>query len=188
MGRFVDSIIALRILNLLVTPFDQTEAYRRGIIDAKGKELKKMSQLNTVEDRDAYTLLHRLVYRLKRIIEKVPIENKKIVSLAAAYALIREHYNAEKEPINLEEQFLHRLNENLEDEIQEVEKLLNEKKMFTFKQFNEEMGAAPANNAAVSPGVAGVTGEPPVSKKAQKKYTKGNAGIILPMFKRGKVK
>ena len=41
MGRFVDSIIALRILNLLVTPFENTEAYKRGIIDIKGKELKR---------------------------------------------------------------------------------------------------------------------------------------------------
>jgi hypothetical protein len=105
MGRFVDSIIALRILNLLVTPFENTEAYKRGIIDIKGKELKKMSELNTVEDRDAYTLLHRLVYRLKRIIEKVPIDNKKIVSLAAAYSLIKEHTQLGKEPLNLEEQY-----------------------------------------------------------------------------------
>ena len=41
MGRFVDSIIAYRILYLLVTPFDQTPAFKLGIIDAKGKELKR---------------------------------------------------------------------------------------------------------------------------------------------------
>jgi len=66
MGRFVDSLIAYRILTLLVTPFENTEAFRRGIIDEKGKELKKMSDLKSVEDRDAYTLLHRLVYRIKK--------------------------------------------------------------------------------------------------------------------------
>ena len=70
MGRFVDSLIAYRILTLLVTPFENTEAFKLGIIDKKGKELKTMQQLNTVQQRDAYTLLHRLVYRLKRIIEK----------------------------------------------------------------------------------------------------------------------
>jgi hypothetical protein len=189
MGRFVDSIITFRILHLLVTPFDQTEAFRRGIIDAKGKELKRMRDLHSVEDRDAYTLLHRLVYRLKKIIEKVPVENKKFLSIAAAYSLIKEHYEFGKEPINLEEQFLNKLNEDLDDEIAEVEKLLNEKKMFTFKQFNEDMGAAPANSAAASPGVAGLDKNVPVSKKAQKKYTAGNTtGIIQPMFKRGGVK
>lgn len=184
MGRFVDSIIALRILHLLVTPFDQTEAFKRGIIDSKGKELRRMRDLNTVEDRDAYTLLHRLVYRLKKIIERVPIENKKLLSLAAAYSLIKECYDINKEPVNLEELFIKKLNTNLNEEIYLVNKVLSEKKMFTFKQFNEDLGAAPANNAAVSPGIAGVTGEPPVSKKAQKKYTSSNA---KPMFRRGKV-
>lgn len=184
MGRFVDSIIALRILHLLVTPFDQTEAFKRGIIDAKGKELRRMRDLNTVEDRDAYTLLHRLVYRLKKIIERVPIENKKLLSLAAAYSLIKECYDINKEPINLEELFIKKLDTNLTEEIVMVNKVLSEKKMFTFKQFNEDLGAAPANNAAASPGIAGVTGEPPVGKKAQKKYTSSNA---KPMFRRGKV-
>ena len=90
MGKFVDSVIAFRILHMLVVPFENTEAFRLGIIDKMGKELMKMRDLNTVEERDAYTLLHRLVFRLKRIINKVPIENKKLVSLAAAYALIKE--------------------------------------------------------------------------------------------------
>jgi hypothetical protein len=186
MGRFVDSIIAYRILTLLVTPFENTEAFRRGIIDAKGKELKKMSDLNTVEDRDAYTLLHRLVYRIKKIIEKVPIDNKKIVSLAAAYSLIKEHLETNKEPINLEEQFLHRLDSNLSEEITYLETVLNEKKMFTFKQFSEEngAGAAPANNAAATPGIAGLGKDVPVSVKAQKRYTSKNAKY---MFRRGKV-
>ena len=88
MGKFVDSLITYRILKLLVTPFDKTDAYKLGIIDAKGKELKRMRELNSVNERDAYTLLHRLVFRIKKIIEKVPIDNKKILSLAAAYALI----------------------------------------------------------------------------------------------------
>ena len=76
MGRFVDSVIAFRILRLLTTPFSDTEAYRLGIIDEKGKELKKMAQLNTTAERDAYTILHRMVFRLKKIVEKVPIDNK----------------------------------------------------------------------------------------------------------------
>lgn len=185
MGRFVDSLIAYRILTLLVTPFENTEAFRRGIIDAKGKELKKMSDLKSVEDRDAYTLLHRLVYRIKKIIEKVPIDNKKIVSLAAAYSLIKEHLNNNKEPINLEEQYLKRLDYNLSEEVAYVEKLMEKNKMFTFKQFSEENGAvAPVNNAAASPGIAGLGKDVPVSVKAQKRYTSKNSKF---MFRRGKV-
>ena len=48
MGRFVDSIIAYRILRMLTTPFNETDAYRLGIIDDKGKELKKMGSLNSM--------------------------------------------------------------------------------------------------------------------------------------------
>jgi len=170
MGRFVDSIIAYRILYLLVTPFDQTPAFKLGIIDAKGKELKKMSQLNTVEERDAYTLLHRLVYRLKKIVEKVPIENKRLVSLAAAYSLIREYYEQNREPISLEKEYINILETNLTEEVALVESILNESKMFTFKQFNEEV---PVNNAG-TPGVAGLDKDVPVSKKNQLKYVKKN--------------
>jgi hypothetical protein len=184
MGKFVDSIITFRILNMLVTPFENTLAYRLGIIDAKGKELKHMRDLNTVEERDAYTLLHRLVFRLKRIINKVPIENKKLVSLAAAYSLVREELQNGKESMNLEEKFLKRLDEDLTKELQEVNEAMDKNKIFTFKQFNEEEGAGPAvaaNNAMATAGVAGLDKDPPVSKKAQKKWTAANT-----MFKRGK--
>lgn len=177
MGRFVDSVIALRILRLLTTPFDQTDAYRLGIIDEKGNELKKMRDLNTVEERDAYTLLHRLVYRLKRIIEKVPLQNKKLLSFAAAYSLIKESLDEGKEPIDLEMRFINKLTENLDTEISLVEEYLNENKIFTFKQFSEEMGAGAvaANNAAASPGIAGLPpDEPPMSKKNQKKWVASN--------------
>lgn len=184
MGRFVDSMIALRILKLLVTPFEDTDAFRLGIIDSKGKELKKMRDLNTVEARDAYTLLHRLVFRLKRIINKVPIESKKLVSLAAAYALVREHLEAGREPLNLEEQYLQKLKTNLSEEVNQIKIVMDSGKMFTFKQFVEDagaMGVAPANNAVATPGIAGLGQDVPVGKKAQKKWTKANA-----MFKRGK--
>lgn len=180
MGRFVDSMIALRILTLLVTPFDQTPAFRMGIIDAKGKELKKMQDLNTVEQRDAYTLLHRLVYRIKRIIEKVPIENKKLVSLAAAYSLIRECSEKGEEPIDLEVRYINIMKQDLNEEISFVESILDKNKMFTFKQFTEEMGAGAVggvatNNAAATPGIAGLPpDQPPVSKRAQKKYRMKN--------------
>ena len=134
MGKFVDSIIAYRILKLLVTPFDQTDAYKLGIIDAKGKELKRMQELNSVNERDAYTLLHRLVFRLKKIIEKVPIDNKKLLSLAAAYALIKENLDQNNEPIDLETQYINKLNEELQSEVMIVEEFLYEKKLFTFKK------------------------------------------------------
>jgi hypothetical protein len=165
MGQFVDNLIAYRILNLLVTPFENTEAYKLGIIDKKGKELKPMSALNTVQEREAYTLLHRLVYRLKKIVEKIPIENKRLLSLAAAYSLIRESLEQNHEPIDLENKFLLKSTQSLDEEVLLVKEYFSNKKMYTFRQYTENLGIAPANNAAASPGVAGVTGEPPVGKR-----------------------
>lgn len=159
MGRFVDSVIAYRILRLLTTPFEDTDAFKLGIIDKKGKELKSMSDLHTVDERDAYTILHRLVFRIKRIIEKVPVSNKRIVSFAAALSLIKEYTELKYEPVNLEELFLDRLKTNLTEDIAYVEENLDYKKTFTFKQFAEDAAVAsgaPTNNAG-SPGVAGFT-------------------------------
>lgn len=165
MSRFVDSLITYRILRLLVIPFTDTEAFKLGIIDSKGKELKKMADLNTVAEKDAYTLLHRLVFRLKRIIEKVPVENKKVVSFAAALALIKENYQHNYEPIDLEYQFFNKLDTDLKEEIEDINKVLNENKILTFKMFTED---APANNASATPGVAGFTPETLGVKKRKK--------------------
>jgi|TARA_R110001583_G_scaffold3211_9_gene20986 hypothetical protein len=171
MGRFVDSVITYRILKLLVTPFDKTKAFQLGIIDSKGKELKKMRQLNTVAERDAYSLLHRLVYRLKKIIEKVPLQNKKLLSYAAALSLIREHMDYQHEPIELENLYLDKIGTNLTEEIQTIEGYFLNKPL-TFKEYLEE--DIPANNAGGG-GIAGLDAETMgVSKKAANKYKKQN--------------
>lgn len=176
MTRFVDSIIAYRILRMLVTPFSETDAYRLGIIDEKGKELKKMRQLNTVAERDAYTILHRMIFRLKKIVEKVPIENKKLASYAAALSLIRENYNLDKEPLDLEVQFLDRLQQDLTEEMELIERYTDKRTLIPFKLFSEE---APVNNAAATPGVDGFTPETLGVRKKKKK---------LPILTRREVK
>lgn len=165
MSRFVDSVIAYRILRMLTTSFEDTDAFRLGIIDEKGKELKRMRDLNSVDEKDAYTVLHRMVFRLKRIIEKVPVENKKLASFAAALALIKEHVEAESEPIDLETQYLNKLESDLTEDIQFIHNYTNNKYMLSFKAFMEE---APANNAQATPGVAGLGPDLVVVKKRKK--------------------
>lgn len=175
MGRFIDSVIALRILRLLTQPFDQTDAYKLGIIDEKGKELKRMSQLNTVKERDAYTILHRMVFRLKKIVEKVPIESKKLASYAAALALVKEQVQLNKEPIDLESLYIDKLNTDLSEETKLILEYSKNNYTLTFKQFLDEMAVgvgagAPANNAG-TPGIDGFTPDTVgVSKRAQRKH------------------
>lgn len=87
----IDAFITFRFLKLLVTPFDKTEAFKLGIINNRGKVLKKYKTLERIEERQAYTILHRLVFNIKKLIEKVPGGKSRLASYAAALFLIKEH-------------------------------------------------------------------------------------------------
>ena len=87
----IDAFITFRFLKLLVTPFNKTEAFRLGIIDQRGKVLRKYKTLERTEERQAYTILHRLVFNVKKLIEKVPGGKSRLASYAAALFLIKEH-------------------------------------------------------------------------------------------------
>ena len=45
MSRIIDALVAYRVLKILVTPFNKTQAYKMGILDAKGKVLIKSKDL-----------------------------------------------------------------------------------------------------------------------------------------------
>jgi hypothetical protein len=89
----IDAFITFRFLKLLVTPFNKTEAFKLGIIDERGKILRKYKTLERIEERQAYTILHRLVFNVKKLIEKVPGGKSRLASYAAALFLIKEHVN-----------------------------------------------------------------------------------------------
>jgi hypothetical protein len=134
--RFYDAIITYRILKKLVIPFEDTDAYRLGIIDRKGNVLKKENQLKTTEEREAYTILDRMIFRLKRIINKVPVENKRFVSIAAALSLIREHAADTHEYIELERDFVNTTPDQLV--ITEVSEFMQGHKIKSFGMFLED--------------------------------------------------
>lgn len=89
-----DLVYTIRFLKLLVTPFDKTDAFKAGIIDAEGKKNKEFN-LNSMDDREAYrshyTPFHRLVFNLKRLMAKVPGGQSVVARYGAALALIKEH-------------------------------------------------------------------------------------------------
>jgi len=91
MGRVIDALIAYRVLKLLVTPFNRTKAFKFGIIDDKGKVLIKSKDLpNSGPQREAYTLLIRFVFNLKKLLGKVGIRGPLGTSAAAALAFFKE--------------------------------------------------------------------------------------------------
>ena len=98
MGRAVDLFVTYRFLKLLVTPWNKQEAYKQGIIDAKGKALKKARDLSTEAERESFTLLHRLVFNCKRIMQKIPLVRTQLGTYATALFLLKEKYNIENLP------------------------------------------------------------------------------------------
>ena len=90
MSRVIDALIAYRVLKLLVTPFNKTKAFEFGIIDAKGKVLKKSRDIKEPKERNAYTLLIRFVFNLKRLLSKVGVRGPLGSAAAAAIAFFKE--------------------------------------------------------------------------------------------------
>ena len=88
MGRAIDLLITYRVIKLLVTPWEEHEAYKYGIIHKKGKVLKKTSELASSKEKDSYTILHRFVFNLKRLLGLLPGGKTKLASYAAALALL----------------------------------------------------------------------------------------------------
>jgi len=92
MSRVIDALVAYRVLKLLVTPFNRTEAFKLGIIDDKGKVLKKSKEIKDSKERNAYTLLIRFVFNLKRMLGKLGIRGKIGSAAAAAIAFFKEEH------------------------------------------------------------------------------------------------
>jgi len=86
-NRIVDLLITYRIVKLISTPWEQQEAFKFGIIDKNGNVLKKSNKLNTEAEKDSYTILHRFIFNLKRILQKVGMGSS-LSSFAVALAFI----------------------------------------------------------------------------------------------------
>jgi len=96
-SRAGDLFYSYRFLKLLVTPWEKQEAYKLGIIDKDGKVIKK--DRNSPEEKSAYTVFHRLVFNIKRLINKLPLGTTKLASWASALFLIKEETGMTEEAI-----------------------------------------------------------------------------------------
>ena len=97
------------------------------------RSLKKESELNTEEEQNAYTLLNRMVFRLKKIIEKAPLANKQFLSFAAAVALVKENKDYDDDIL---EELFYMAQEN--EDVQRLAEDLESGKMLSFKAYLEE--------------------------------------------------
>ena len=129
MGRAIDLFVTYRFLRLLTTPFEDTDAFKLGIIDEKGnriklpKSTKPAVELSTSELKNSYTILHKLVFNIKKIFSKVPGLRTKLGTYAAALFLLKDTFKESvDDPDMFEKEFVKYLKENnikFDDEISE---------------------------------------------------------------------
>ena len=119
MGRAIDLFVTYRFLKLLTTPFEKTDAFNLGIIDEKGNRIKKPKstqpavELATVEQKNSYTILHKLVFNIKKIFQKVPGLRTKVGTYAAALFLLKDTFKESVDDQHMfEKEFMKYLKEN----------------------------------------------------------------------------
>ena len=119
MGRAVDLFVTYRFIKLLTTPFNKTDAYKYGIIDDKGNRIREDNstrvkvELTTSTLKNSYTILHKLVFNIKKIFSKLPLLKSKIGTYAAALFLLKDTFKEHVEnPDVFEKEFMKYLKEN----------------------------------------------------------------------------
>lgn len=95
--RTLDAIYALRFIRLLIMDWTSMDAFTMGLIDKNGKKIRKPK---TAEEKSAYTLFHRLVFNIKRLIQRLPGSlTRKLASWASALYLIKEEFGLDEQVI-----------------------------------------------------------------------------------------
>jgi len=98
-SRAGDLYYAFRFVKLLTAKWEETDAYKLGLIDANGKRIKT-EKLDTDERKTAYTPFIRLAYNIKRMLEKLPGGSSTISSYAAALFLLKEEFGLSDKSID----------------------------------------------------------------------------------------
>ena len=122
MGRAIDLFVTYRFIKLLTTPFEKTDAYKLGIIDENGNRVMpppiagvrqtKPATLGTTAEKNAYTILHKLVFNIKKIFAKVPGLRTKVGTYAAALFLLKDTFKESvDDPDMFEKEFMKYLKE-----------------------------------------------------------------------------
>jgi hypothetical protein len=137
MSQVVDLFVLYKLIKAISTPFDETDAFELGLIDDKGKLIRKPK---TSAEKDAYDHFDRFVFNIKRILQKVGLD-KRYATYAGALLLMREGADQLS-------------NQQLEQALYEEYNYLLENSNKTFGELKDEM-------VTTGPAVAG-TGDDPV--------------------------
>jgi hypothetical protein len=169
----VDLYLVYQFIKRLTTPFKDWPAYKLGIIDEKGIQLKKRKNLMKVAERDAFGIFDLMILKLKKLLAKLPGGQTRLATYAAALWLVKESSDIEE------------YGEELTEEV--IESKLNHYLNYITESYNvnnkfEMMLEDGVVNSAGSGRIAGIgigpDGEPGVSKKAQKRIQKSGLAVL----------
>ena len=173
MANITDAIVVLRILKLLTTPIEKSDAYKYGIIDKNGKKIKNPESSS---EREAYTILNRFVFKLQYALMKSPDRGaKRLLSLAAAMAILREHNEEDLDSMTDKEIESKLALYEMFDDVKQQSTLL-EHNLVSFKAFREEVVANAVGGGGIDGIGVGPKGEP------------GRDPVMMPMIRRKKKK
>lgn len=164
----VDLFLVYQFIKRLVTPFDKWEAYKLGIIDAKGNILIKRKDFGKNEQKKAFGNFDQMILNIKKLLSKLPGGQTKLASYAAALWLIREQQRIDATNYITEESMQ-------EDFDIAITRFLEENESIIAEAAKREMEEEPTNSVgggAIAGLGVGPDGEPGVSKKNMKKHKK----------------
>ena len=122
----MDLYFVYKFAKFIAMPWEDWEAFKLGIIDEKGNVIKKSR--TTTNEKNNYTLFHRLLRKLKQLLEKVPGMKGKLGKAVAAYFLFKESmvmHGANGDL--LDEAFVHHVNDIMSlDESLQVKALMQQ--------------------------------------------------------------
>ena len=72
MGIF-NAFVAYKFIKILSMPWEDTDAFKFGIIDKDGKVLKKMKDLRTSEEKKSYTIFEKFGFYLLGALCVIPV-------------------------------------------------------------------------------------------------------------------
>lgn len=173
----VDLFLVYSFIKRLATSFEDWPAYKLGIIDKDGNQLKRRRDLKTVEERAAFGVYDLMILKLKKLLAKVPGGQSKIASYAAALWLIKEHKEIESYADTLtEEDLMIKFNQYMDYTTESFD--VNKK----FEMMLEDGEGGGIANSVGSGNIQGIgvgpKGEPGVPKKVQKKIQQNGSSVL----------
>ena len=153
-SKIADLVLVYQFIKRLTTPFNETPAFDLGIIDERGNRIKS-KELKTTEEKNAYGYFDRLVFNVKKLLERLPGGKNRLASYAAALFLIKESHKPEREYTTKD------LQEGFDSCMKELEKR-------TMKNLKDLVEDAPANSSGAAVAGTGDDSDTVVVKKKKK--------------------